>query len=126
MESEASILTEQDRLHDCVKRFFGFGDQPDSISILLPEIVRARPSSLTCKNYPLFDYDISPDDVFTALRVYSMLVLLYGERVKAQPPQDLTGPPTEHYVSIGSSVTNKFTAQSLKEQYYNDLKLRKK
>ena len=118
MAAEASMLNNQQKLIDCVKRFFGFGHRPDSISIVLPAIQRARPSSLICKNYPLFNYDMSPDDVFTALRVYSFLVLLYGDRIQAQPPRDLTGSLTGHYVSIGSPVTNKFTAQSLEDQYY--------
>ena len=36
----------------------------------------------------------------------------------ARHDDDRTGPPTDNYVSIGSSVTNKFTTQSLKDQYY--------
>ena len=48
---------------------------------MLPSVERTRLVSLVCKNYPLFPYEVSPDDFFATLRLYSLLVSLYGDSV---------------------------------------------
>lgn len=119
MKSDLHALREQqDTLLDRVKRFFGFGEQPDIITIVLPRVERTKLASLKCKNYPLFPYEMSPDDVFTALRLYSMLVLLYGDRVQVESGKELKTKPLGHRILIGGAPTNIFSFDAMKDQYY--------
>jgi hypothetical protein len=110
---------QQDTFLDCVKRFFGFGEQTGIITIVLPRVKRTKLASLVCKNYPLFPYEMSPDDVFTALRIYPMLVSLYGDRVQVESSEELRAKPPGHCILIGSPVTNPFSRNTLKGQYYS-------
>lgn len=109
---------QQDLFLNYVKRFFGFGDHPDIITIVLPKVEQTRVPSLICHNYPMYSYEISPDDVYTALRVYSMLVLLYGDRVQVVSSKEQTIKPLGHLILIGSPVTNPFSSDVLKDRYY--------
>lgn len=110
---------QQDLFLNYVKSFFGFGDHPDIITIVLPKVEQKRVPSLICNNYPMYSYEISPDDVFTALRVYSMLVLLYGDRVQVVSSKEQNIKPLGHLILIGSPVTNPFSFDVLKDQYYS-------
>lgn len=101
------------------KRFFGFGENPDFIRVILPQVEQNRTPSLICNNYPRYSYAISPDDVFTALRVYSKLVLLYGNKVQVESSKECILKPSGHLILIGSPVTNPFSSNVLKDQYYN-------
>jgi len=114
-----NTLEQQNLFLDYVKRFFGFGENPESITIVLPGVEQTRQVSLKCHNYPLFPYEMSPDDVFTALRVYSILVLLYGNKVQVESSKNILTPPLGHRILIGSSFTNSFTSQALKDQFYH-------
>jgi len=58
-----ALHDQQDKFLDYVKHFFGFGEQPDIITIVLPRVERTKLASLQCRNYPLFPYEMSPDDV---------------------------------------------------------------
>lgn len=120
MKSELYALhSQQDTLLDRVKRFFGFGEQPGIITIVLPRVKRTKLASLVCKNYPLFPYEMSPDDVFTALRIYPMLVSLYGDRVQVESSEELRIKPAGHCILIGCPATNPFSRNALKGQYYS-------
>ena len=101
------------------KNFFGFGENPELITIILPRVEQTRQVSLKCHNYPLFPYEMSPDDVFTALRVYSIMVLLYGNKVQVESSKNILTPPVGHRILIGSSFTNPFSSQALKGQFYH-------
>jgi len=110
---------QRDELLDYVKRFFGFGEQPDIITIVLPSVERVRSIPFACGNYPLFPYEVSPDDAFTALRLYSMLVSLYGDSVvQVVSGKELRVKPHGHRILIGGSPTNLFSFGALKDQYY--------
>lgn len=109
----------QDELLNYAKRFFEFGEQPDIITIVLPSVERSRSISFACGNYPLFPYEVSPDDVFTALRLYSMLVSLYGDDVvQVVFGKELKVKPHGHHILIGGSPTNLFSFGALVDQYY--------
>lgn len=112
-------MKSNEQLLSYVKRFFGFGDQPDRITILVPRVNCKRdpkpddPVPLKCKNYPLYPYEVSPDDVITAIRVYSLLVSLYGEKVHVRFSGDKPEKTDGHLVLIGSPVTNDLSANVL-------------
>jgi len=114
-----NTLGQQNLFLDYVKSFFGFGENPESITIVLPRVEQKREVSLKCHNYPLFTYEMSPDDVFTALRVYSIMVLLYGDNVRIESSKNILTPPLGHRILIGSSFTNPFSSQALKSQFYH-------
>lgn len=109
----------KEKIFNYVKCFFGLGDYPGIIKIVLPMVEQKRTPSLICNNYPLYSYEIPPDDVFTALRVYSMLVFLYGDRVQIDSCNQLNVKPSGHLIMIGSPVTNHFTSSALENQYFH-------
>ena len=112
-------LEQKDLFLDYVKKFFGFGENPESITIVLPRVEQKREVSLKCHNYPLFTYEMSPDDVFTALRVYSIMVLLYGDKVRIESSNNILTPPLGHRILIGSSFTNPLSSEALKGLFYH-------
>lgn len=102
----------------CFKRFLGFGESPDNIKIILPQVEQNRIPSLKCNNYPKYSYAISPDDAFTALRVYSKLVLLYGNKVQVESSKECNMKTSGNLILIGSPVTNPLSSNVLKDQNY--------
>ncbi len=120
MESNPFALREQHgKFLDYAKRFFGFGELPSMITIILPSVEQTRPVSLRCRNYPLFPYEMSPDDVYTALQLYSILVLLYGDRVQGVSNKEFKIRLPGHCILVGGAPTNVFSFDALKDQYYH-------
>jgi hypothetical protein len=60
------------------KSFFGFNNN-NEITIIVPYVKQTRTLSLRCKNYPLFNYEISTDDAFSTFRVLGLLTAIYGQ-----------------------------------------------
>jgi hypothetical protein len=92
------------------KEFFGLGDSPREISVVLPSVSHNRRVSLQCANYPIFKQAISYDDALSAFRIHSLLSNLYGELVQVLSHEQLTrGKPNHNLVLIGGPPTNSFT-----------------
>ena len=62
-----NTLEQQNLFLDYVKRFFGFGENPESITIVLPGVEQTRQVSLKCHNYPLFPYSCGLINFFAAI-----------------------------------------------------------
>jgi hypothetical protein len=101
-------------VHDLAKKFFGFGENPGVIKIILPSVSQKREVSLRCANYPLFEYEISPDDMFSAIRVYSLLTSNYGEIVELYSHNEIIIKPGYNQIFIGGPPTNSFIYHALK------------
>jgi len=101
-------------VHDLAKKFFGFGENPGVIKIILPSVSQKREVSLKCANYPLFEYEISPDDMFSAIRVYSLLTSIYGEIVELYSHNEIILKPGYNQIFIGGPPTNSFIYHALK------------
>ena len=102
-------------LYQLATAFFRLGNDPKDVELVLPNPPRQRRSSLDCANYPLFDHEVSPDDMFSAARVYSLLTACYGEVVSIRFEKqagDLAGEPPHHRILIGAPYTNRLTKSS--------------
>jgi len=97
-----------------VEQFFGFGENPRTIKIILPSVIQKREVSLLCANYPLFDYEISPDDMLSALRVHSLLSAIYADIVEVFSHKDFALKPGLNNIFIGGPPTNSFSYQAVK------------
>ncbi len=95
-------------LYELARNFFQFPDDAP-IKIVLPTVPRKRLSSLNCRNYPLFDCEVSPDDVLSAMRIYSLLVVSYRSRVEVEFPKATVVAPA-NAVFIGGPATNTFVS----------------
>jgi len=95
-------------LYELAKEFFQFPDGSQPIKIVLPTVPRSR-DTLTCRNYPVFECEVSPDDVLCAMRVYSLLVVSYRARVEVEFPKVTVYPPP-NAVFVGGPATNDFVA----------------
>lgn len=92
------------------KSFFGFGDDTQGITIVVPHVEQTRALSLRCRNYPPFDYEISPDDAFSAFRILGLLSAIYGERSRISIASDAEyhDHPTTDTVFVGGPPTNAY------------------
>ena len=97
-----------------VKDFFGFGRKPERIIMILPSIPQNRRFSLVCKNYPKFKYAISPDDMFSTIRIHSLLTSIYGEIVEVYDHKNIPENIDFHRIIIGGPPTNVFSKDLLK------------
>jgi len=99
------------RLYTGAKALFAFRDIPEGIKIeiVLPNPERTREPTLDCKNYPLFKHEVSPDDMYSAIRVHSLLTACYGEVVDLSFV-DYHQDSESHLVLIGAPYTNRLTA----------------
>jgi len=98
-------------IHDLAKQFFGFGDTPGTIKIIIPSVEQTREVSLRCKNYPRFNYEVSPDDMHSAIRVHALLTSIYGERenIEIISHKELSSNPVDYNrIFIGGPPTNIF------------------
>jgi len=95
-------------LYELSRGFFRFPEN-DPIKIVLPTVARKRHSTLNCRNYPLFDCEVSPDDVLSAMRIYSLLVVSYRSRVDVEFPKATVVAPA-NAVFIGGPATNTFVS----------------
>lgn len=68
------MVAQQDVYH-YAKSFFGFNNNM-RITIIVPRVKQTRIISLRCKNYPLFDYEISPDDAYSTFRILELLTTI--------------------------------------------------
>ncbi|UCE07199.1 MAG: toll/interleukin-1 receptor domain-containing protein [bacterium] len=104
------MQAEKDVFH-YAKSFFGFNNENRKITIVVPHIEQTRTLSLRCRNYPLFNYEISPDDAFSTFRILGLLSAIYGKRTNISIVNDteyrehektnsifIGGPPTNAYV----------------------------
>lgn len=106
----------QNEFYDLAKQFFGFGDNPEKIKIILPSVPRKRKIKFRCLNYPLYDYDVSPDDVHSAMRIYSLLTAIYGAKIaEVYSQNDFRTKPNGNLILIGGSPTNIFTFSAIKD-----------
>lgn len=64
-------------VYSFAKSFFRFNNENEKITVVLPHVETRRAFSLQCKNYPLFNYEISPDDAYAAFRVLRLLEAIY-------------------------------------------------
>jgi hypothetical protein len=98
-------------VHQYAKSFFGFNNQNKHITIVVPHVEQTRTLSLRCRNYPLFNYEISPDDAFSAFRILGLLSTIYGTKREISIINDVAydddratdcvfvgGPPTNAYI----------------------------
>lgn len=104
-----------DNLYVLAKKFFGFGDTPGSIKIILPGVPHKRKVSLRCKNYPLYKYAYCPDDIFSAFRVHSLLKSIYGEIVEVHSHDDFKFKPNNNRIFFGGPPTNIFIRNAIKD-----------
>jgi len=102
------------KIYDLARQFFGFGEGPKNIKIILPSVSQKREVSLRCENYPLFDYEISPDDMYSALRIHSLLTSIYGDIVEVYSHNDIRTRPSHNNIFIGGPPTNSFSFQAVK------------
>jgi hypothetical protein len=102
-------------------QLFQIPDDNRKILVLLPSVTRARGPSLKCDNYPLYNFELSPDDAKTALKVYPLLMEQYGkDRVEVRfCNEERIKPDGGHLVLIGSSVTNLYTDDTLRVLKYS-------
>src|SRR5882672_2054929 len=104
------------KVYDLAKKFFGFGDEPEDIIIVFPGFKTTRRTTLRCANYPLFNYEVSPDDVYSGLRVYSLLSKFYPpDNLKLDFTWRLDRKPDSHRMLIGGPSTNKFVRDATKD-----------
>jgi hypothetical protein len=90
------------------------------VTIVLPSFRRERESSLKLDNYPLYRFEVSPDDVLSALKIYSLLNMIYypeylksGDELQVVLDSYLTAPPNHHTILIGGPHTNDFVEDAL-------------
>ncbi|MEK6323998.1 MAG: toll/interleukin-1 receptor domain-containing protein [Acidobacteriota bacterium] len=96
-------------VYKLAKEFFGFGHRPKEIKIFVPGKERPRNTfTLQCANYPLFDHYVFPDDLYSAMRVYSLLERSYPGKVEVAFAYKLPKLPDCHRVLIGGPPTNPF------------------
>jgi hypothetical protein len=101
-------------IHKFAQRFFGFGESPKTIKIILPGLPKKRETSLQCANYPLFEYEIAQDDMLSALRIHSLLTSIYGEIVEVYSHNAFILKPIHNNIFIGGPPTNPFSYQAVK------------
>jgi hypothetical protein len=105
-------------LADLQRRFFGFVKSPDQIEIVLPAVGdRNPPPALACDNYPLYTKVLSPDDVYTALEVHTVLSAIYRSdgkeiivHVQGEPDARKESGESRLTVYIGGAPTNSESA----------------
>jgi len=102
-------------LHVLAKKFFGFGENPGTIKIILPGVPHNRKVSLRCKNYPLYKYAYCPDDIYSAFRVHSLLTSIYGEIVEVYSHNDFKFKPNNNRIFFGGPPTNIFIRNAIKD-----------
>lgn len=95
-------------LYELAREFFRFPKDIQPIKIVLPTVTSSR-KTLHCRNYPVFDCEVSPDDVLCAMRVYSLLVVSYLSRVEVEFPRATVYPPSNG-IFVGGPATNNFVA----------------
>ncbi|HZT59337.1 MAG TPA: toll/interleukin-1 receptor domain-containing protein [Pyrinomonadaceae bacterium] len=95
-------------VNSLAKDFFGFGRSHTPITIVLPSFEKERISNLVCANYPRYNYEVSPDDVISSLRIYCLLSQSYPNRVQMNFDREFTLRPEHHTVLIGGPPTNTF------------------
>jgi len=103
-----------EELYTLAKAFFNFAPLGDGtkIEIVLPNPERKRTPSLKCNNYPPFDHEVSPDDMYSVVRVHSLLTRCYGEVVELSFVRDHKDNFKNHLVLIGAPYTNKLTEEA--------------
>ena len=95
-------------IYDMARDFFGFPDEASPIQLVLPSVKRPKEAGrFECYNYPLFEFNVQPDDVLAALRVHSLLTASHGERVNVVFHSDLRSPPDNAFI-IGGPATTTF------------------
>lgn len=103
------MQAEKDVFH-YAKSFFGFNNKNKNITIVVPHVEQKRALSLHCRYYPLFDYEISPDDAYSTFRVLGLLTTIYGKRRKISIVNDVeyNDERTSNCVFIGGPPTNAY------------------
>jgi len=103
------MQAEKDVFH-YAKSFFGFNNKNKNITIVVPHVEQTRALSLRCKNYPLFNYEISPDDAFSTFRILGLLTTIYGKRRNISIVNDVAynDDRTSNCVFIGGPPTNAY------------------
>jgi hypothetical protein len=119
---------EQRELETWARKFFGFvNSDPERIEIFLPGMPRARDLSRDplgiCLDYPRFDEELAPDDVYTAIRVYSLLLSLYPRTTPSIICDTDFIPAIEFHprslrVSLGGAATNNLSRGMVDGQLY--------
>ena len=104
-------------LKELTRAFFGFSVKTTVIHVILPALERARSSTLNCANYPLYDFDVAPDDVFSGVRVHALLTASYPKaKVEIGFTKDTVGRALEeNSVLIGGPPTNDISKAVLSE-----------
>jgi hypothetical protein len=105
-------------IQSLAKDFFGFGDNPGRIFIILPSVPQDRKMSREYSNYPLYKFAIPPDDFLSAIEVYTLLQSFYatnGSRdiIEFDFHTEKKSLPKGNRVLIGSPATNLFSKQAV-------------
>jgi len=96
-------------IYKLAKQFFGFGENAGKILIIIPSVDLTRKVSLQCLNYPRFNYEISPDDMHSAIRVHGLLTPNYGDDIEIISHKEISSNPiTYNRIFIGGPPTNIF------------------
>lgn len=101
-----------------VRRFFDFSLSPGPIHIILPDQPRQRKrTGARLKHYPPYNFEVAPDDVESAMKVYSLLGRAYGaERIKLGFTRVFPDNVEEvNRILIGGPPTNSFSCDALDE-----------